>query len=183
MAVQQEIKLQLDRDFDGEIFLLAHVRYLGFCFNPVSFYFCYDRDRLKYIVAEVNNTPWNERHSYVLECADTSTQTFRFDKNFHVSPFNPMQMNYRWRFSISEQNIRINMKSYQDSHCDFRANLSLKKQPANSKNLSLILLRFPAVTLKTVSAIYWQALKLSLKGARFYSHPTSQQEPDHGKLR
>ena len=91
------------RAFDpaGACACLTHLRQWGLCFNPVTFYFCEDPDgALQAVVADVHNTPWNERHAYVLDARDQSGPDFRFefDKAFHVSPFLPMDMRYDWRF-------------------------------------------------------------------------------------
>ena len=95
----------------GPIRLLTHLRYFGYSFNPVSFYYVYDETdtQVQTIVAEITNTPWKQRHCYVLntrDCEQTETagidhQSWRwqFDKQFHVSPFMPMDMEYHWRFS------------------------------------------------------------------------------------
>ena len=182
-AVVRKIEEQLNKSFNGRVFLLTHVRYLGFCFNPVSFYFCYEGNKLTYILADVNNTPWNQRHCYVLECNGSDTQEFSTNKAFHVSPFNPMDMRYGWRFTFKEDRIGINIKCYSEDNCDFSAKLSLEKRDANRKYLRNILFSYPAVTLKVVTSIYWQALKLTLKGASFYSNPSSQQESNNGKYR
>lgn len=182
-AVQKEIKVQLDESFDGKVYLLTHFRYLGLCFNPVSFYFCYRDESLEYIIAEVNNTPWNQRHSYVLKCSQESTiQEFNFKKRFHVSPFNPMDMEYQWRFDTTDSHIKINMQNLKSDSKHFQADMLLQEHEASKKNLNSILLRYPAVTLKTVAAIYWQALKLKLKGAIFFDNPKSSKENLYGNF-
>ena len=82
----------------GPIRLLTHLRYFGYCMNPVSFYYCFDAagTALETIVAEITNTPWRERHQYVLPVAERRRALrFEFDKDFHVSPFMPMEMQYR----------------------------------------------------------------------------------------
>ncbi|RIZ69783.1 MAG: DUF1365 domain-containing protein [Methylococcales bacterium] len=176
-SVINRIKEHNGDDFKGRICLLTHLRFLGFCFNPVSFYFCYPEgsESPRYILAEINNTPWNERYCYVLDVEEGASQknhcTFDFKKAFHVSPFMPMEQQYHWQFSLQESNLTIHMQLQQDNDCCFDATLQLKAKamtPAEMRNLPL---RFPFLTLSVVIAIYWQALRLWLKGIPFYSHP------------
>ncbi|MEI7994294.1 MAG: DUF1365 domain-containing protein [Methylococcaceae bacterium] len=176
-SVINRIKEHNGDDFKGRICLLTHLRFLGFCFNPVSFYFCYPEgsESPRYILAEINNTPWNERYCYVLDVEDAPSQknqwTFDFKKAFHVSPFMPMEQYYRWQFSLQESNLTIHMQLQQDNECCFDATLQLKAKAMASAEMRNLPLRFPFLTLSVVIAIYWQALRLWLKGIPFYSHP------------
>lgn len=171
-AVTQEIKDKTGCNFNGRIFILSHLRYLGVCFNPATFYYCFEEDQLKYVVTEVTNTPWKERHVYVLRChSNDAVHIFSTKKEFHVSPFLDMNMEYRWTIETPSDNLRLRITNYQDGNQVFTAALSLKRQQATTSNLNKILIEFPAVTIKTVSAIYWQALRLWLKGAKFNNHP------------
>ncbi len=163
----------------GPIRLLTHLRYFGYCMNPVSFYFCRHEDdtRTEFIVAEVHNTPWGETHCYVMDCrALKDTYRFEFDKAFHVSPFMPMQQQYEWTLSEPEDTLAVHMVSFQKHSLVFSAHLSLQQKPINQLNLTLALLRYPFMTLRVVSAIYWQALKLWLKKAPFFEHPRRYQK-------
>jgi DUF1365 family protein len=164
--------------FDGKIFLLTQLRYLGFCFNPVSFYFCYqgDADRPRYILADVNNTPWNERYCYVLECSEPESKEleFKLDKAFHVSPFMPMDLKYRWRFQLDDQRIRVDMTLFDADAVCFRAGLNLTRAPTTAATMSRIPLKYPFTTAALVSRIYWQALRLWLKRVPFHEHPKHQ---------
>ncbi len=162
----------------GRIMLLTHLRYFGYCMNPVSFYFCWDANntRLSHVVAEVNNTPWGEQHCYVMTYADgcdPDRQVFEFDKAFHVSPFMRMNQRYRWRFSHSGDVLQVMMESLEDGERVFSASLNLHARALNSTNLRYCLLHFPFMTIRVVTAIYWQAACLWLKGVRFISHPSS----------
>ena len=176
-SVTNRIKEHNGEDFKGRICLLTHLRFLGFCFNPVSFYFCYPEgsESPRYILAEINNTPWNERYCYVLDVVEGPSQnnqwTFDFKKAFHVSPFMPMEQHYRWQFSLHESNLIINMQLQQDNECCFDATLQLKAKAMTPSEMRNLPLRFPFLTLSVVIAIYWQALRLWLKGIPFYSHP------------
>ncbi len=169
---------------EGSIRLLTQIRYLGFCFNPVSFYYCYSRnEELLAIVAEITNTPWNERYSYVLAC-DTKEkiQRFEFHKNFHVSPFLPMEQKYNWVFSCPSlddrkyddgQLLSVHMENFglEGSQKIFDATMLLKSRRLHFWNVMTTLVFFPLLTLKAFMAIYIQALFLKIKGIPFFSHP------------
>lgn len=167
----------------GPIRLLTHLRYFGHCFNPVSFYYCYSSDgnTLVTIVAEITNTPWKERHSYVLPLHDAvpraSAFEWGFGKAFHVSPFMPMQRDYRWRFQPPDEHLRVHMDVLAAGESEFDATLVLERQPLNASNLSRCLWRYPAMTLRVVVAIHWQALRLWFKRIPFHAHPNSAQRP------
>ena len=159
----------------GPVRLLTHLRYFGFCFNPVSFYYCFEADgeALSFIVAEVGNTPWGERHAYVLDARDKQAKelTFEFDKQFHVSPFMPMTQRYRWRFSSPDEALQVAMTNLEDGAPIFHAGMELHRRPMSSRWMARALLRFPVMTLTVVTAIYWQALRLWLKRTPFFAHP------------
>src|SRR5690606_13662688 len=161
----------------GPIRMLTHLRSFGHCFSPVTFYYCMHTDgrRLDCIVAEITNTPWGERHSYVLPAqqAQVEGQTHRFalDKAFHVSPFMPMEQQYRWQFGLPGRDLAVHMQNVEQEVPVFDATLSLRRREIGTAALALALLRFPAATLRVVVAIYWQALRLRLKRVRFHAHP------------
>lgn len=175
-AVSAEIERQTGHTFSGRVCLLGHLRYLGICFNPATFYFCFEGDQLKYVVTEVTNTPWQEKHTYVLTEAELQ-RSENTEKRFHVSPFLDMELQYRWRIPAPSQTATISIRCLRNRNTVFTALLELERMAATRRNLNRILFRFPVVTLKTISGIYWQALKLWLKGARFYHHPNLPEDP------
>jgi DUF1365 family protein len=158
----------------GPIRLLTHLRYFGYCFNPVSFYYCFaaDGETLQHIVAEVNNTPWGERHCYVLPTAETpGPYRFEFGKKFHVSPFMPMDLTYDWRFARPSQNLSVHMENLRDGEKIFDATLNLDRREVRGSTLARALVAYPLMTAKVLAAIHWQALKLWLKRCPVYTHP------------
>jgi hypothetical protein len=168
---------QLGRRPRGPIRLLTHLRYLGYCFNPVSFYYCFDeRGReVEAIVAEVSNTPWGEMHPYVLDAkgADRRGAFWRFAlaKNFHVSPFMPMDIDYDWRFTAPAERLVVHMKNLSEGEPVFDATMALARRPVTGANLAKVLARHPFMTGKVITAIHWQAFKLWWKRTPFHPHP------------
>lgn len=176
-SVRNYIEEETGRRPSGPIRLLTHLSYFGFSFNPVSFYYCYDRDdeHLEFIVAEVNNTPWGEQYCYVLDSknnkSENKMQRYFENKRFHVSPFMPMDMQYDWRFNTPDKTLSVHMENYQHGKKVFDATLKLKQRELTSRNLATALVQFPMVTMKIVIGIYYQALLLWLKKIPFVNHP------------
>jgi len=163
----------------GAVRMLTNLRILGFCFNPVTLYYVFDvdADKPSLILAQVNNTPWNERHSYVVLCdSQTGKAKNNFDKAFHVSPFNPLDMHYHWVSTNPDEHLVVHMENHKQDglsalvQCHMDATLTLTRHPWIAKGLQQILWRQPWLAIKVPVAIYWQALRLILKCVPFYSH-------------
>ncbi|MFP7722861.1 DUF1365 domain-containing protein [Lysobacter sp. A3-1-A15] len=177
-AVRQRVQAAIGRRPAGPVRLLTHLRYFGHAFNPVSFYYCFHADgvRLDCIVAEITNTPWKERHAYVLpvEAARPRGRTleWRFPKAFHVSPFMPMSRDYTWRFTVPGDSLHVHMDVSAGGRDEFDATLALHRRPLDGTALARVLWGYPLMTLQVVGAIHWQALRLWLKGNPVHDHPT-----------
>jgi DUF1365 family protein len=180
-AVADLVEARTGRRPQGPIRLLTHLRYFGHGFNPVSFYYCFDAEgkTVETIVAEVSNTPWHERHCYVLDARDAAgaprLRRHALRKAFHVSPFMPMEQDYAWAFTVPGAALNVHMENLEAGRRVFDATLVLRRRPITSRALAGALIAFPAMTLQVVAAIYWQALRLWLKGIPFHSHPTHHQ--------
>lgn len=188
-AVRERIAHHTGERPDGPIRLLTHLRYFGFCFNPVSFYYCFDRSgqRVQTIVAEITNTPWKERHAYVLPLSAASSTgrllRWRFNKDFHVSPFMPMDLGYDWSFSSPDErllihmNLRPNAPDAAPSPKSFDATLTLSRRELSPSSMRRALVRYPLMTARVVARIHFEALRLWLKRVPIHSHPRATHAP------
>jgi DUF1365 family protein len=185
---------------DGPIRLLTHLRYFGKSFNPVSFYYCFgragedrgeaNREQVVAVVADVTNTPWGESHSYVMgvdHAADHGTATVmraQFDKQLHVSPLMAMDHVYDWRLTEPGEQLLVHIESHRTdgSLCPvaskheggksvFDATLSLHRRELTPGALRSVLLRYPFLTTRILVRIYTHALRLKLRGAKYFPHP------------
>jgi DUF1365 family protein len=180
-CVRELVEQQCGRRPDGPIRLLTHLRYFGYGFNPVSFYYCFDAADAEVvaIVAEVNNTPWGERQCYVLDAAQggagapgaAGVRSWHTAKQMHVSPFMPMDLQYEWRLSQPGQALAVHMRCSRAGELLFDATLALRRRPITGRVLAGTLLRFPWMTARVIVAIHWQALRLWLKGVPVHDHP------------
>lgn len=172
-SVRKKVAEAKGRRPSGPIRLLTHLRYFGHCFNPVSFYYCFDDAgaKVETIVAEVHNTPWNERHCYVLDAEELPARRFKTAKALHVSPFMPMDVTYDWAFTEPDERLAVAMRCMRDGERQFAAALTLQRREIDGKSLATALVRHPLMTLEVVAAIYWQALRLWWRGCKTYIHP------------
>lgn len=161
----------------GPVRLLTHMRYFGYRFNPVSFYYCYgENGALEAIIAEINNTPWGEQHAYVLDETRNegrdSKKRYQFDKAFHVSPFMGMEQHYTWHFVAPTHQLSVHMQSRERDAALFDATMNLQRTEISARTLARVLAQYPLMTARVTGAIYWQALRLWLKRIPFYPHPS-----------
>jgi len=177
-AVRERVAEHLGRQPAGRITLVAQLRTLGYVFNPVCFYLCRDAaGELDAIVAEITNTPWGERHAYVLDAAaarpgsDEGEYVFRFDKDFHVSPFFDLDQVYEWRFLVEGERLRISMTNHENGRAVFHAGYQGERRPLTGRELARATLLQPLQPLRMHAAIYWQAARLWVKRTPFFTHP------------
>jgi uncharacterized protein len=186
-AVRRRVAQSLGKRPSGPIRMLSQLRNFGHCFNPVTFYYCYDTadTRVETVVAEITNTPWRERHSYVLPApvlpapqAPGAAMQFEMPKQFHVSPFMSLDQGYRWQFTVPGKKLAVHMENLQDSKRVFDATLNLDRRPIATGSLAFVLLRFPLSTVRVLVAIHWQALRLWLKRVPVHTHPGNRTSQD-----
>jgi DUF1365 family protein len=182
VAVGSRVEQAIGWKPNGPIRMLAHLRYFGYIFNPVSFYYCFDPSgtKVEAIVAEITNTPWKQRHAYVLDARGVPagrSMRFGFKKAFHVSPLMPMDMNYRWGFSAPAESpggrIGVHMELEREGRQTFDATLSLTRREISPAALRRTLLRHPVMTAGVIARIHWEALRTWRKGAKFHPNPES----------
>jgi uncharacterized protein len=169
-VVKDKIETELGFRPEGKVFILTTLQYLGFCFNPVSFYFAYDNDNnLQAMAAEINNTPWNQRHTYCFDLRSKKNHTF--EKDFHISPFMPMDIEYKWHLGRPGKTLAIHMQNFQKSELLFDVTMKLKRNPYSIWEMLKCSLLYPFLPFKIITGIYYHAFRLWLKKVPFYSHP------------
>ncbi|MCC5973347.1 MAG: DUF1365 domain-containing protein [Rubellimicrobium sp.] len=161
-------------DLPGRVELLAQPRVLGHVFNPVSFWLCHDAaGTLRAVIAEVTNT-YGDRHSYLCNHLDlapiTKDATLAARKIMHVSPFQPVEGGYTFRFDITEASIGIWI-DYARGNGGLIATLTGQRRPLTTGAILRATLRRPFGSRRVLALIHWQALKLWWKGATFRPRP------------
>jgi uncharacterized protein len=169
-AVRDAVEMRTGARPDGPIRVLTQVRSFGHCFNPVSFYYCFDGPGdPQAVVAEVTNTPWGERHAYVLPGGGGEVD---FDKELHVSPFMGMQQRYTARASTPGERLAIHIESQAgDGDRTFDATLTLRRRELTRRSAARLTARYPFANVRVLALIYAHALRLKLAGAPVYRHP------------
>jgi DUF1365 family protein len=178
-AVRELVEARTGRRPDGPVRMLTHPRYAGYIFNPLTLFYCFapDGERLEAVVADVTNTPWRERHQYVLAApADPVALRVSHEKAFHVSPFLPMTLDYHWSIGRPGPSLALRIaarprRTAGPADPVFAASLTLRRRPIDSRTLAGVLLRFPLQTAQVIAGIYGQAFRLWLRGARVHGHP------------
>jgi DUF1365 family protein len=161
----------------GPIRMLTHVRQLGYVYNPVTFYYCFDESdqHVEVFIADITNTPWHERFAYIMtEDMDEGRSIwhrYRLQKTFHVSPFMAMNQLYDWRFAEPGDRIVVYFRNWAHDQPYFDASLVLERRPFSRQTLRAAFMRQPLMTAKVPAAIYWQALRLWLRRTPFHPHP------------
>jgi hypothetical protein len=175
---------------EGPIFLLTHLRYLGYNFNPISIFYCYNREgRIETMMAEVNST-FGERHNYWLSAANRvgppESLRYQCGKKMHVSPFLPMELDYGFVLPPPGERLIAHMNTMAGEQIPLDATLRLRREPWTAASLRRVLLRFPWMTAKVIVAIHWEALKLYRKQVPVFTHPArikETHEPTSGVVR
>lgn len=174
-AVRLTMSKQLGYVVKGPVSIITHLRTFGYCFNPVSFYYCWNEEKSKphALMAEITNTPWHERYvkCFRWDKNDQDKSKHSFEKEFHVSPFIGMNIDYDWRFLGPADKLKVDMILREHKEILFTAHLNLNNKELNSANMAWALIRFPFLTFRITFGIYWHALLLRLKGCKFYPHP------------
>jgi DUF1365 family protein len=163
----------------GPIRLLTNLRSFGHCFNPVSFYYCFDKDeRLQAVVADVTNTPWGEKHAYVLPReGNPKVVTGESAKKMHVSPFMGMDQRYTWRAADPGPTASVHIDSHEHGKKVFDATLALPiRRPFNRRSMARVSARFPAATLRNITLIYGHAVVMKLRRVPWHRNPSRRGE-------
>ena len=163
----------------GRVCMLGQWRTFGTLFNPLVLYLHFPEgsDQPDSMLAEVQNTPWKEKHFYPLPLTADATGMLAVDhdKTFHVSPFLPMALRYHWRLHVAFPDLRLVLEDKQDNEVVFAAGLNLTLLHPDEAVMRNVIIQMGARGLATLKGIYWQAFKLWRRGARFYRHPVKQE--------
>ena len=175
-AVRDLVQVRLGRRPAGPVHLLAQLRTFGWLFNPLAVYYCWTSDgrALDAIVLEVTNTPWGERHWYVLDAqADTTATTA---KVMHVSPFLPMDVDYRISWTAPDTELNLHIVVERDGTPVFDAELALRRTTISRRRAITVLARYPMLPFRVSAGIYSEAARLLARGVPVYRHPSRSRE-------
>jgi len=160
----------------SKVCMMSPLANWGYYFSPLTLYYCFDdTQQLVALLAEVSNTPWNERHYYLVPVQSSEKSQYQHDKAFHVSPFNPMDMQYHWTVLANSEKLELAITNYKDEQKVFSAWFHLLSQPFTQTALKALLIRRPWQNVQVMTRIYWHALKLLLKAVPVYGHPKSKE--------
>jgi hypothetical protein len=167
--VSRVVSARFGRVPEGPIAVLANVRTWGWLFNPISFYLCFDRsgEVIETLVAEVENTPWHERVSYVVGAPGT----YRFPKALHVSPFLPMELDYVLTYGELGEEFSCSFDVMSGDKVVLAARLNLHRTEMSRRNLTRLVRHAPPMAHRVTAGIYVEAARLLVKGVRFIPHP------------
>lgn len=169
-AIRRRMKELTGHPVEGDVYGLMNMRTLGLYFSPVNFYYGYDHEgNLSHFLAEVSNTPWNERHQYGHYITETQLSPDN-PKQFHVSPFNPLHQHYRWELTAPTEDLFVQIGVDDERGHIFTAQLNLNRRPLSLKSVKRELMRKPVMAIYMVARIYWQALKLFIKGVPYVAY-------------
>jgi uncharacterized protein len=168
-AVRELVERRIGRRPTGPVRVLTQLRSFGHCFNPVSFYYCLDEPaaQVEALVAEVTNTPWGERHAYVIP-----RRSGRFEKALHVSPFLEMDHTYVCQSTLPGNRLSVRIESTRRGADAFKAMLSLRRHELTEHSMRRMTARYPFATLRVLGLIYMHAIGLRLAGVGTHPHPT-----------
>ena len=179
-SVREKLSQETDETIDGPIRLLTQFCHFGIFFSPLNIFYCFNvEEKLQAMIAEVTNTPWNQKHTYVLWSGNRvqgSEARYAHPKDFHVSPFMGMNAEYQWRINAPTDVLNLSIGSVRDGERIFHADLKLRRYPLTDQQLFRNVCRYPVATLQILGAIYAQAIRLWMKKCQFYPHPQVQPE-------
>lgn len=176
-SVRELVERRTGERLAGPVRVLTQLRSLGYAFNPLTLYYCYEPNGtdLQAVVAEVSNTPWGERHCYVLEARNAERRgnrlAFRTPKELHVSPFLGMDVEHRWRLGVPDRRLTLTITDENIEGPQFIAALRLDRRAIDGAALARALLARPLPGIQTIAGIYLHALRLWLRGAPYFPHP------------
>ena len=171
------VQARLGRRPTGPVHLLAQLRTFGWLFNPLAVYYCWTPDgrALDAIVLEVTNTPWGQRHWYVLDAQSNMTTTTTA-KAMHVSPFLPMDVDYRITWTVPDAELNLRIEVERDHTPVFDAELALRRTTIDRRRAVTVLARYPMLPLRVSAGIYAKAARLFARGVPVYRHPSRRRE-------